>query len=274
MIDLINVVNTWGIKTIQEKIEILQSIEHLQSTQNQHRQERKIMLTDKNEECKEYASAQYNFTTPNLIFVRKIDNPIEAIISVIHEGIHAMFDDAFNGRISECYIHFKIDKKELCFQRKYKNDIYNHFFQTQHVRLFELCYIEEEITHKEAKCYFLELLRASIKWPIKREYDTRFRSYEEVFIKEISKRRLLRQLENEYHTTYREELKKIDFETSGHIEQIKDFTIRIVSPEISGHFNMQAMVYANIHNDKMLNKKEENISKFTQRYYEFFNSHI
>lgn len=261
--------DNWNSIEDKKKIELLQGVEHY-FADIQNRKERVIKKTDIDYECAENAGAQYNFSDPDFLFIRNYANGMKSFMSIVHEGIHAMFDDALNGKISEIYMYDKVDTKRLMDERAKKDIIYNGFVNSNNLLLFNLCYIEEKIAHHETKYYILEEFLRCIS---KDKRKAGFGFYEKIFIEEINRINYLNTIEKKYKTNYEVEIKKINYDL------FKDKLITNLSTpvirrykyasSIIGHFRSQLQIYKNIHNPKFIDKKIENINKFKKNMVDF-----
>lgn len=170
---------------IDEKCNILQHIENY-FAKLQNRPARTVIITSDQKLVNKNAKAQYNFEFNDNIHVNSSCSKIESLFqSVVHEGIHAMYNDAFNGVVDNVCTFSKINIKEVTNERINKNIIYNHFSIKQNIDVFNLCYAEEVIAHHDTKCF-------ALKWyfdqcntkGLRKKY---FYFYENIIAEEVNK---------------------------------------------------------------------------------------
>lgn len=261
--------NNWDVVADEEKLVLLQQAEDY-FAEIQSREKRIVKKAENDNECSSNAEAQYNFLKPEYLYVKNYDNGIKTFMSIIHEGIHAMFDDAFNGRLSCVKLYRKIDIKDLIDQRKKRDIIYNHFYQSNRILLFNLEYIEEKITHFETKCYALqEFFRVCNNDSEKEQWFSEI--YEPIFAEEVNRRIYLRAIQKDFKTTYENEVLKINYSDYKEkmILDLKKPNTLIFHNNIVYHFSSQAQIYENIQNTNLLNKKNDNVNKFISNLLKF-----
>lgn len=269
--------NNWIKLDKNEKIKILQDLEYEMAT-IQKRVARSVVETTDNNLCANYAEAQYNFNIPENIFLRNLDSGFKSAESIIHEGIHAMYDDAFNGKINAVVAYYKVNVKDLVRERINKSIIYNHFsHKPEKIRiLFNLCYIEEKIAHHDSKCFLLSLIEnyiCSQPKSLKNAdfFRTLFLFYEEIFVKEVERINYETSIIKDTKVEYGNEIKTIDYSLfEDKKEEVVKPSISFCSSSILSHFLSQLQIYRNIHNPLMAGKRDENIQKFRVNYESFF----
>lgn len=272
----------WANLTDSDRISLLQLLEN-KMAEIQKRHARTVCQTNDINLCGNNANAQYNFESPDFLYVRNLNSGFESALSVIHEGIHAMYDDAFRNKISDVYTYRKINVNNLVFERTNKNIIYNHFvYKNNNCKLlFNLCYIEEEITHLDSKCFLLQLITEYVNNQpndIKNMDFIRqlFCFYELLFKEEASRLINIKQIETQYKTNYQAELKIINYEKYADKKEVNVYKPKIVIGDatIVSHFNSQLNIYKNINNNSMKQKKDSNIEKFKKAFLSFFSFRI
>ena len=273
---------TWSSLCDSDKIKVLQELENEMSV-IQKRQARTVCQTDDINLCGANANAQYNFENPDFLYVRKINSGFESALSVIHEGIHAMYDDAFSDKTTNVYTYKKIDVKQLVSERTNKNIIFNHFVHENSncKLLFNFCYIEKEIANFDSKCYLLQLITEYVNNQSNNVKNMNFINqlfcfYELLFIQEVSRLNDIKEIENQYKTNYSTELKIINYDEYADKKEVDVHKPKIVMENVTivSHFNSQLNIYKNINNSSMIQKKDSNIEKFKKAFLSFFRFRI
>lgn len=269
--------SNWKQLDNSKKISILQELESMMALV-QKRSVRSVVETTDDKDCAPYAEAQYNFSKPDKIFIRNIASGFDSALSIIHEGIHAMYDDAFKGINPTVYTFGNVNAKALLKERAEKSIIFNHF---KHKPgncsvIFNLCYIEEKIAHYDSKCFLLNIIEEYARSQpgiFKNNEQNRllFGFYEKIFVKELERIKYINDLEMRNNTNYGVELKKIDYELfENKRESYKKPIIVVFASSIPGHFSSQLQILKNIHNPSMINKRDVNIKKFRVNYESYF----
>jgi hypothetical protein len=269
--------NYWIKLTKEEKIEKLQRLED-KMAHIQKRESRVVVETVDSNFCGDNADAQYNFEHPEKMFIRNIQSGFDSALSIIHEGIHAMYDDAFNGRINSVISYIKIDKKDIFRERINKNIIFNHFSHKGEkcLIIFQLHYVEEKIAHFDSKCYMLLLLEEYVKSISKSErnqmfFQNLFKFYEKIFICELNRILYIKNISNQMNIDYNEELKVIDYSAyEDKKEKINKPVISYGSSSIQSHFSSQMNVFKNIYSPLKVRDCDSNIEKFSNNFELYF----
>lgn len=263
------------------KIKLLEELEKLMA-QVQQRTAREIVQTADNKYCMAGVNAQYNFGMPNQIYVRKTDSGFESALSIIHEGIHAMYDDAFNGKIEAAHSFENVNAKKLTGYRKNRSIIHNHFKNNQNPKLgllFDLCYIEEHIAHRDSKLYLIELIGTYVKNKLK-DFQSKssckeklYNFYKHIFERESDRLLYLKNAETDSKTNYDLELTKIDYKVfEDKKEECKQPKIVIYNSSVSGHFFEQLQLVQNMGKTNLMGRKKEYIDKFANNFVAYFSS--
>lgn len=191
----------WNILNDTEKINILRKIENNMSKIHERKCRNIIYLKEDNGQV-----ASYQYSTPDNIYIYKLDNFIDCCEAIIHEGIHAMFDDASKGKINKIKIIFNSNFEDIYVNIVNRDIIHNHFFVTNRNVQFDLEYLEERIAHYDPAIYIINSLYndKNKNYPITSE------AINKLLLNALNYFYYMNQVRNKYGS-YGEELSKIDY---------------------------------------------------------------
>ena len=135
-----------------KKLELLQQIENNIST-IQNRNVRKIIYEAWK---KKGIIGEYIFDDPDNIHLYNINNATKTIETIIHEGTHALIDDAVLGKKDKIFLVSKIDSETLSAIVSGRDIIYNHFSHLGNKSIeFNLLYYEEQLARYESYIHLI-----------------------------------------------------------------------------------------------------------------------
>ena len=143
------------------KLRMLQQIEN-NIALIQNRNPRKLLYKREEEYIEgeyiegEYIEGEYIFGTPEYIHLYKINDIGGIIETIIHEGTHALVDDAVLGKKDTIFLVSKIDSDILSEIVSSRGIIYNHFAHLGNKSIeFNLLYYEEQLARYESYIHFI-----------------------------------------------------------------------------------------------------------------------
>ena len=141
----------WEKLSDELKLGMLQQIENnIASIQN--RNPRKLLY--KREEKK--IEGEYIFENPEYIYLYKISDVGKIIETIIHEGTHALVDDAVLGKKDNIFLVSKINSDILSEIVSSRDIIHNHFAHLGSKSIeFNLLYYEEQLARYESYIHFI-----------------------------------------------------------------------------------------------------------------------
>ena len=144
----------WEQLSDAERIQILQQFDtNISKVQN--RDPRKIIYDPR----EGTVFGEYLYDYPDRLFMYKIDNPVGALVGIIHEGTHALVDDAVLGKKDHINLSCAVNPDDLIQILSAKDIIYSYFNDPTNgdsIKQFNLCYFEEQIAYYESYIHLIE----------------------------------------------------------------------------------------------------------------------
>ena len=150
----IKILKEWENYDEIERFNLLQQFE-IENARVQNRDARILMIDQESYEI-DGLYAHYDIDKPQYIFICDLNDflPIEYLINITHEGIHAMIDDFFNNKI-DIVAFSKVDKNKLFEEYQFCEMVYNVLSYMDMEKVYDIMSYEETFVYDETAMFML-----------------------------------------------------------------------------------------------------------------------